>query len=270
MIVSTSWNKIITTEETGKETTTTTTISFLEDETFRYQQRKEEGHILTEEIFEGDWALLQSHETSSSGKGRLRLTVTHIFAKGPEENDIFEKYFLNKETRMNMERREQGKIAKALNAQQRELERREMDLGLPGYEKYLQVLEQKVTEEQNQLKHTFKEQKEKEHTKLCSCPTVIKNFGIHKENPRWWCVHCYTTECQLCTKPTCYRGLDADHEVEQNLKQIEKEQLRQKILMEKSCRVDLAERPEYYEMEYVDFVAQWRIMMSSTVVKQFR
>ena len=268
MIVSTSWKKNVTTatEETGKETTTTTTISFLEDETFKYKQRKEEGHILTEEIFEGDWALLQSND-SSSGKGRLRLTVTHIFAKGPADHDIFEKYFLNMRDRMNRERQEQGKIAKAMNAQQRELEKREMDLGLPGYEKYLQVLEQKVTEEQDQLKHTFKEQKE---TKLCSCPAVIKNFGIHKENPRWWCVHCYTTECQLCTKPTCYRGLDADHEVEQNLKQIEKEQLRQKILMEKSCRVDLAIRPEYYEMEYVDFVAQWRIMMSSTVVKQFR
>ena len=262
MLTSTSWNKNSNVSE--KETTT---ISFLEDETFRYHQRRQEEYILVEEIFEGDWQLLQSDD--SPGKGRLCLTVTHIFAKDPEDSDISEKYFSDLKNRMNRQRREQGKIAKALNSQQRELERREMDLGLPGYEKYLEALEQEETEKQDQLRQKFKEQKEKESIKLCSCPAVVKGFGIHKENPRWWCVHCHTTECQLCTKPTCYRGLDADHEVEQNLMQFESEQLRQKILLQRSCRVDLAERPQYYEMDYVDFVAQWRIAGSSTVVRRF-
>jgi hypothetical protein len=245
------------------------TLFFSSDGTFQYTQKKQEQAGLIVQHFEGSWKL-QTGSDIHDDKGRLCLTVTYISAKDSGNVESFERYRYDLREYMNQQHREQGKIAKAVNAQQRELECREMNLGRPGYDNYLLALEEQHKFEQNKWKRELDERRQAhENIKVCQCPRVTQMFGVRKENPMWWCVQCRTTECELCTKTTCYRGLDSDHETKQNDTRNEEETLRQEMLMMSKCR-DVGIRPEYYEIDFVDFVAQWRIMKSSTVVRQFR
>ena len=208
----------------------------------------------SESIFFGEWSLSGDKK---KGNEKLNLTVTKIIARDSEESSVATRYQLNLLEVMQKNHREQTQIRKALNKQQIELERRSMDLGRPGYDKILREMEERQDMKKT---FTFKEQTNKKTT-LCQCQKRDDQFT-------WWCVQCKTTECASCTTEACYLGLEADHESRQVDDSAENRRLELELMDAMSCRS--IEQPEFYEMTMLDFQASWRIMSSSTVVKQYR
>ena len=160
-----------------------------------------------------------------------------------------------------------------MNEQQLHLEKMEMDLGRPGHDEYLR--KQAVLAKTKQTPRPVVVVLEEKEVTLCQCPMFLTRgeSGKEYENPKWWCLQCKTTECKLCTKETCWIGLDSDHtvlEVENEVELAEKEMAKK---LASSCRVKFSPAtpvfPEYYEINMKDFKAEWRILKSSTVVVKF-
>jgi hypothetical protein len=260
MISGTSWE-----QRTGSSTKTT--IKFFPNDQFTFTQRESfVGNRTSEIVYEGLWKLQRSNANNElEGDGTIQLTVQYISAGEPDLLTC--KYRHDLEQHMHLARRAQGQIIKALNVQEMNLERLEMNIGRPGYDEYLKVVVEQQQLEYNQTANIVQEEKEEpEQITLCSC---INRNTKHKKQKIWWCTQCKTTECQLCAKETCYLGLEIDHQdlmVDQDTRA---EDLKQQMLKNASAR-DVAKAPEYYALKFKDFEAQWRIMKSSTVVKQYR
>jgi len=255
------------------ETTQTTTVQTTV-QTFHFEQTITSKQNKVDIIqYSGVWEMTGSIEACNE---QLHFNVREINIQHNDDNNddmsavgsLNNIYRYDLETYMAQNRREQSQIRRAVNTQQVQVEKNEMDLGRPGYDLLLRqqailakhkVTPRPVVTEAMQIAHN------------CNC----NKSDDDGSDPIWWCLQCKATECQQCTKKTCWLGMDYDHDDVEAKIAGELAEIERKKVVAVSCRIDfddknpLGGRPHYYVIDLIDYKAEWKILSSSTVKQKF-